>query len=92
MAIRRVTFSIDAEVDDNLKYVSRRLGISKSGLVSDLLGSGVGHMAEMLVAIPEDATDLGSGELKRMRGLSADLVRDQIQKLRDLDDDLFSDM
>jgi len=92
MKLRRVTISLDPDVDNDLKYVSHRLGITKSGLVSDLLFEAVGHMAIMLRAIPEDATNLGANEVKRMRGLSADLVREQIQKVRDLDDDLFRDM
>ena len=89
----RVSFSIPSDTLDDLGYVSKRLGISRSSLVASMLDASVPKMRSMLEIIPDDATSLIGGEAKRMRGLSADIIKDQIQALRDLEnDDLFSDM
>lgn len=89
----RVSFSIPDETLDDLGYVSKRLGISRSSLVASMLEGSVPKMRSILEMIPVDATALTDGESKRMRGMSADIIKDQIQALRDLEnDDLFSDM
>jgi len=89
----RVSLTIPDDILANLLYVSKRMGISRSSLVSSVLEGSVAHMKDMLELIPEDATSLSGSEVKRMRGLSVDIIKDQIQALEDLnDDDLFSDM
>lgn len=85
--IRKVSLSLDAHLVVNLDYLSARMGVSRSALVSQLLADGVADMRRMLELIPPNPTP---ADLIRMRGESAELVKARLDSLKGLSDDLFS--
>lgn len=89
MSTRRVTLSLRAELVDDLDYVSRRLNISRSALVSEVLADVLSPSVAMLKTIPE-GMDPTEEDVKRFRGASVDLVRQRLENLRYLDRDLFA--
>lgn len=87
--LKRVSISMPIGLADDLDYISRRLGISRSGLVSQLLLAGnLDHLRALLANIPEQPSE---GDLKRFRGDSKAYIEDQLQKLHQLQGGLFDD-
>lgn len=85
--VRKVSLSLDANLVVNLDYLSARMGVSRSALVSQLLAEGVADMRRMLELIPPNPTP---ADLIRMRGESAEVVKARLDSLKGLSDDLFS--
>lgn len=75
MAIRRRTFSLQSEVDANLTYIHRKMGIAKSALVNELLAEPVEVLAELMAKLPDIPTEQ---DLIRLRGQSVDVVRHKL--------------
>lgn len=88
--MRRASFSLPPDVLDQLDYVSRRLGASKSSVVAEVLGEVLGPLSGVLRALPEDADALGSSDasasLLRFRGASGEVIRDRLNAARDAAD------
>ena len=85
---RKVSLSLDAALVSNLDYLSARLSVSRSALVTQLLLDGVAHMRRLIEVIPPNPTP---ADLVRMRGESVEEVRARIQNLQALENDLFSE-
>lgn|SRR5690554_8086270 len=88
----RASFTLPPTVVHDLDYVSRRLGATKSSIVSQLLSEALGPLATLLRAIPEgvspaDATDV----VMRFRGASGEVIRERLNSLRDTMDQLDPD-
>lgn len=86
--IRKVSLSLDSSLVANLDYLSARMGVSRSALVSQLLVDGVEHMRRLVELIPPNPTP---ADLVRMRGESVDVVKARLDSLKGLSDDLFSE-
>lgn len=85
--IKKVSLSLDANLVTNLDYLSARMRVSRSALVSQLLADGVTEMRRLLETIPPAPTP---ADLVRMRGESVDVVKTRLDSLKGLSDDLFS--
>lgn len=85
---RKVSLSLDATLVANLDYLSARMSVSRSALVTQLLLDGVAHMRRLVEVIPPNPTP---ADLVRMRGESVEEVRARIQNLQALENDLFSE-
>lgn len=85
---RKVSLSLDANLVANLDYLSSRLSVSRSALVTQLLLDGVAHMRRLVEVIPPNPTP---ADLVRMRGESIEEVRARIESLKSLENDLFSE-
>lgn len=85
---RKVSLSLDATLVSNLDYLSARMSVSRSALVTQLLLDGVAHMRRLVEVIPPNPTP---ADLVRMRGESVEEVRARIQQLQALENDLFSE-
>lgn len=85
--LRKITISVPPDLVAHLDYLSDRLGVSRSALISQLLDEPVGDMVELIRAIPEDPAPEDS---LRFRGASAALVRQRLEAAKRLADDLFS--
>lgn len=85
---RKVSLSLDAYLVDNLDYLSSRMSVSRSALVTQLLLGAVEHMRRLAEAIPPNPTP---ADLVRMRGASIEEVRARIESLKSLENDLFSE-
>ncbi len=87
--LKRVSVSMPIELADDLDYISRRLGVSRSGFVSQMLLAGDIHKLRVLLShIPEQPTD---GDLKRFRGDSKVYIEDALAKLQAMQGGLFDD-
>lgn len=88
----RASFTLPPEVVRELDYVSRRLGATKSSIVSEVLSEALGPLSELLRAVPEGSTvSDADGSLMRFRGVSGDIIRDRLNSLRDLLSDIDPD-
>lgn len=86
---KRVSLSLPSEVVDDLDYISKRLGISRSAFVSQMLLSvELGSVRALVASIPESPTD---ADARRFRGDSREFVREQLEKLQGLQGGLFDD-
>lgn len=79
MANKVVSLSLPPEVVSDLNYIHRRMGISKSALVSSLLKGGLPSLRQLLESLPPEPDDK---DLKRFRGQSAAAILSEIQKLQ----------
>lgn len=73
--VRRVTFSLPIALADDLDYVHRRVGVSKSAFVSHLLGEAVRDLRKLLESLPPDPS---VEDLVRFRGASAELTERRV--------------
>lgn len=81
----RASFTLPPDVVRELDYVSRRLGATKSSVVSEVLAEVLGPLSELLRAMPEGASPSGDSDaLLRFRGASGDVIRGRLNALRDL--------
>lgn len=87
--MRKLSISVPDSMVSDLNYVSHRMGISKSALVSNLSADPIHDMREILESLPENPTP---DEILRSRGASVDMVKKRISNLNQLveGDDLFS--
>lgn len=86
MAKVRTSMALDPAVVEDLQYVTRRLGISKSALVNELLKEALPSMAQVFQLLPEAPT---AEDVVRFRGESAKLVEQRLAALKVHTDDLF---
>lgn len=89
--MKRITLSLPDEVVDMLDYVSRRLGVSRSALVAEVLPELFAPSLSVLQTLPEDRDPTGD-DVKRFRGASVALVRERLESFLRLGDDLFSQL
>lgn len=87
--MKRASFTLPPDLDDDLSYVARRLGVSRSSLVADMLRNALGVMAPVLREVPEDPTE---GDALRYRGESKRLIDERLATAQRLRDDLFTEL
>ncbi len=91
MSVKRVTLSLPIRVLDDLDFVSKTLGLSRSSFVSGMLSSSL----PPLVPICHNMSSKdSSGDSKRYRGDAKEEIKTLVQNLQDLaegisHDDLF---
>lgn len=85
--LSKISITAPPELVADLDYVAGRLGVSRSALIAQVLPEPLSTMRAMLEQVPLNPTP---EDVLRFRGESADLVRQKIDSLRDLGDDLFS--
>ena len=72
--LARTTFVLERETSEQLDYVARRMQVSRSTLVRDVLREPVALMAGWMRSVPEDRP-LGADEARRITdGIQLDLV------------------
>lgn len=70
--LARATFVLDRDTNDRLKYISRRLGVSRSTLVRDFLAEPVEMMERWVRKTPAQPTPEQAEQL--LHGIQGDLV------------------
>lgn len=87
--LKRVSISMPEDLASDLDYISRRLGVSRSGFVSQmLLAADLRSLRALLENIPEEPTE---ADAKRFRGDSKVYIRDKLAQLQQLQGGLFDD-
>lgn len=79
---RRTTFSLPTETLDRIERLARRMGVSQSAFVSELLSEPIAAMASIIDALPEQGATVG--DVKRARGRSLGFIRDAVTQAQDL--------
>lgn len=87
--LSKISITIPPELLADLDYVSGRLGVSRSALIAEVLPEALGFMRGMLEQVPLNPTP---DDVLRFRGESAELVRQKIDSIREMGDDLFSEL
>lgn len=83
----KISVSLPPALVDDLDYISGRLGVSRSALLAQLLADAVPQMRGLIEAIPPAPT---AADLLRMRGQSEELVRQRVDGLKGMTNDLLS--
>lgn len=87
MAMSKISVSLPSEIVDDLDYLSSRIGVSRSALIGQLMSESVPEVRRLLELVPPNPTP---AELLRMRGQSEDAIRQRLQSLKGMTDDLFT--
>jgi len=86
---KKISMSLPSALLDDLQYLSGRLGVSRSALMSEILGEAVPTLAELFRAVPEDASP---DEARRLRGASVEIVRERLAEAQKLAEQLSADL
>lgn len=78
---RRQTFSLESSTADDLGLISSHLGISKSALVDQLLGSACDDILRVIERLP--AGDCDASDRRRLRGASVEVIESRLTELSD---------
>lgn len=87
MAMVKPSFSVPAELLADLDYISRRIGVSRSALLTELLLDTLGNLRFILEDVPENPTEQ---DVLRFRGRSMGLIESRIVNLKELEHDMFA--
>lgn len=88
MATKKVSLSIDEAHVEDLDYITTRMGISRSALVSQLLGEALPSMRKVIELIPAAPTPV---DVVRYRGESAAIIEERLESVRRATTDMFSE-
>lgn len=85
--MQRASFSLPPDLIEDLNYLCRRLGITKSALVSQLMAVPLRDLRGMIEQVPENPTEQ---DALRFRGASRELIQKRIASAQRLaEGDLF---
>lgn len=87
--LSKISITIPPELLADLDYVSGRLSVSRSALIAEVLPDALGVMRKLLEQVPLNPTP---DDVLRFRGESAEIVKQKIESIRGMGDDLFSDL
>lgn len=75
---RRVSVSLPSQLALDLAAVAKRLNITQSALVAQLLTEPMADLRHLIELVPEGATSLTAEQTRRLRGASADLIAKRV--------------
>lgn len=87
--LSKISITIPPELLADLDYVSGRLGVSRSALIAEVLPDALTFMRKLLEQVPLNPTP---EDALRFRGESAEIIKQKIESIRGMGDDLFSDL
>lgn len=88
--VRKVTVSLPPSVVDDLDFIASRMRISRSALLSGVLGECVPGLLAVAKCVPAEG-DVGEDDVRRARGASAEIIGEKIKLLlAGGEDDLFT--
>jgi dolichyl-phosphate-mannose--protein O-mannosyl transferase len=80
--LARTTFVIDRTTHDQLNMISRRMGVSRSEFVRDVLAEPVAMMAGWVEAVPEKPTEADAAQLLlTLRGDLGEFIASKVDEL-----------
>ena len=78
----RATYSLPAPLCKDISRLAKRLGVSQSALLSEILPDAITAMLEVLDAIP--VVGVTPDHIKRARGKSLAIIRDVITQAQEV--------
>lgn len=79
----RTSMSLPAEFIRDLNYVSKRMGITKSALLTQVAQEGVSELAKLFSQLPEDPTEFTEEKRQRLRGDSILQIEQRYKEVQD---------
>lgn len=73
----RASFSLPVSLAVGINRVSKRLGVSQSAFVTELLSEVVADIERLLDSLPPSPT---SEDVRRLRGASASIIRSRVRE------------
>lgn len=87
---RRITASLPPSAVEQLDFVATRLGCSRSALLSELLSQSLPGMVQIVECLPDNSSAATQDDVRRLRGASARVIGEQVERLiAGAQDDLF---
>jgi hypothetical protein len=83
----KISVSLSAELVDDLDYLSARMGVSRSAVISEMLSEAASEARRLLAMVPPNPTP---ADVLRMRGQSEEAIRARLESIKGMTDDLFS--
>ena len=86
--VAKISVSLSKSLVANLDYLSARLGVSRSAMISEILEDSISDMRRLLELVPPNPTP---ADVLRLRGASEEVIRTRLGSLKGLGNDLFSE-
>ena len=77
--IARVSFTMKSDLSDKLTALSKRAGVTRSALLSDLIGPAVNDLHALVVDLPPEPTEK---DIRRFSGKSIEVCEQRIAELK----------
>lgn len=89
---KRCSMSLPTDLVNDLDYISKRLRMSRSALLSAILAEGLPNLVQVVTVLPEDLSTVTDADARRFRGATADALTKQVADIIRLggQHDLFS--
>jgi hypothetical protein len=84
----RMSFTVPPSLRADLDYLSARMGVTKSGILTQLISGPLGDLRELMEMVPDNPTE---DDFIRASGKSNELIVKRLQSLRRIEGDLFDD-
>lgn len=84
---RKISVSLSDQLVEDMDFLSARMGVSRSAIISELLAEPIAETRRLFELIPPNPTP---AEMVRMRGESADVIRQRLASLQGIANDLLS--
>lgn len=84
---RKISVSLSGSLVDDLDYISGRMGVSRSAIISEFMADALSEARRVFELVPPNPTP---ADVVRMRGESEEVIRQRLSSLQGIADDLFS--
>lgn len=84
---RKISVSLSDQLVDDLDFLSARMGVSRSAIISEVLGEAIAETRRLFELIPPNPTP---AEVVRMRGESKEVIQQRLASLQGIAHDLLS--
>lgn len=84
----RMSFTVPPSVRSNLDYLSTRMGITKSALLTELITTPLSDLRDLMEMVPDNPT---KDDVLRASGRSNELIAARLRSLRSIEGDLFDE-
>lgn len=84
---RKISVSLSGSLVDDLDYISARMGVSRSAIISEFMADALSDARRVFELVPPNPTP---ADVVRMRGESEEVIRQRLASLQGIADDLFS--
>lgn len=85
---RKISVSLSGSLVDDLDYISARMGVSRSAIISEFMADALSEARRVFELVPPNPTP---ADVVRMRGESEEVIRQRLASLQGIADDLFSE-
>lgn len=76
----RCTFSLPVDTAKNLSFVAKRMGVSQSAVLANVLDEPLADLAALFRGLPAKPTE---ADVLRLRGASVDVIRLRVREALD---------